>query len=79
MKRRAEHVQEFKEQARGWTAEEAVAKERELSEQFFRLRFQLASGQTDTLRKIRELRRDVARVKTILGERGLKGPAAKRA
>ena len=77
MKRRAEHVKDMKEEARGWTAEEARAKERDLLDQLFRLKFQFASGQTDTLRKIRELRRDIARVKTILRERSLKPEVAK--
>ena len=56
MKRRSEHVKELKEEVRGWTPEEALAKEREHSEQLFRLKFQFASGQTDTLQKIRERR-----------------------
>ena len=77
MKRRAENVKDLREQARGWTAEEARVKERELLDQLFRLKFQFASGQTDTLRKIRELRRDIARVKTILRERRLKPEVAK--
>lgn len=77
MKRRAEHVKDLKEEARGWTADEARAKERELLDQLFRLKFQFSSGQTDTLRKIRELRRDIARVKTILHERSLKPEAVK--
>jgi large subunit ribosomal protein L29 len=49
-----------------WNPNELRAKEREYSEQLFRLKFQYASGQTDTLTKIRTLRKDVARVKTIL-------------
>ena len=57
MKRRSEHVKELKEEVRGWTQEEALAKEREHSEQLFRLKFQFASGQTDTLQKIRERRK----------------------
>lgn len=77
MKRRAEHVKDLKEEARGWTAEEARLKERELLDQLFRLKFQFSSGQTDVLRRIRELRRDIARVKTILRERSLKPEAAK--
>jgi large subunit ribosomal protein L29 len=70
MKRRTELVKEQKDQARDLTPDEVRNKEREISDQLFRLKFQYASGQTDTLRKIRELRRDVARVKTILRERG---------
>ncbi len=68
-KRRAEITKELKEHLRGGTLEEIQAKEGELSDQLFRLKFQLASGQTDTLKKIRELRQDIARVKTILRER----------
>ena len=71
MKRRTELVKEQKDQARDLTPDEVRNKEREISDQLFRLKFQYASGQTDTLRKIRELRRDIARVKTILRERGV--------
>ena len=55
--------------------DELRVKEREFSEQRFRLKFQYASGQTDTLAKIRTLRKDIARVKTIL--RGQALPAQK--
>jgi len=71
MKRRTELVKEQKDQARDLTPDEVRNKEREISDQLFRLKFRYASGQTDTLRKIRELRRDIARVKTILRERGV--------
>lgn len=69
MKTRSVAVKEFKDEARSWTLDEARTKEREMSEQLFRLRFQLAGGQTDTLKKIRELKRDLARLKTIERER----------
>jgi large subunit ribosomal protein L29 len=69
MKTRIQNVKELKEQMRGATLDEVRAKRRDLSDQLFRLRFQFAGGQTGTLRKIRELRRDIARVETILGER----------
>ena len=49
-----------------WSLDELRVKEREYLEQLFRLKFQFASGQTDTLAKIRTLRKDIARVKTIL-------------
>jgi len=62
-------VKELKEKTREGTLEEVKAKEDELAERLFRLKFQMASGQADTLRKIRELRRDLARVKTIRRER----------
>jgi large subunit ribosomal protein L29 len=35
----------------------------------FKLKFQMNMGQTESLKKVRGLRRDIARVKTILGER----------
>lgn len=62
-------IQELKEGMRGGTVDEVRSKQREFSDQLFRLKFQFASGQTDTLAKIRELRKDIARVKTILRER----------
>ena len=39
---------------------------RELSEQVFRLRFQLSSGQAEGLKKLREAKKDLARVNTLL-------------
>ena len=42
---------------------------RVLSEQIFRLRFQKATGQLENRAKIRQIRRDLARVKTILTQR----------
>jgi large subunit ribosomal protein L29 len=41
------------------------------SEQMFRLRFQLSMGQTEGLKKLRELRKERARTLTILREREL--------
>ena len=38
-------------------------------EQMFRLRFQLSMGQTDTLKKLRQLRKDRARMLTTLRQR----------
>jgi len=42
---------------------------RDLDDQVFRLRIQKSMGQTDAANKMRELRRDRARVKTLLRER----------
>jgi len=49
---------------------------REFSEQIFRLRFQMATGQTEGLAKLRILRKDIARIKTIQRERQLKAASA---
>ncbi len=59
------------EKMREWTLEEMKSKEREFSDQLFRLKFQFTGGQSDTLGKIRQLRKDLARVKTLLREREL--------
>jgi large subunit ribosomal protein L29 len=45
---------------------ELELEERELAEQIFRLRFQLSSGQSEGLKKLREAKKDLARVKTLL-------------
>ncbi len=57
------------EQIREMGVEELKHRERELQEQLFRLRFQKAIGQLDNALKLREARRDIARVKTILREK----------
>jgi len=44
-------------------------KENELKEELFNLRFQLATGQLENHMRIKEVRRSIARVKTIINER----------
>jgi large subunit ribosomal protein L29 len=66
---------------RNLTDVELRHQERELNDQLFRLKFQLKMGQTESLKKIRGLRKDIARVKTIarereLGNNGAPAPAA---
>ncbi len=46
---------------------------RDMDEQMFRLQFQLNMGQTDGLKKLRGMKRDRARMLTILRERELAG------
>ena len=57
------------EQIREMGVEELKHREKELQEQLFRLRFQKAIGQLDNALKLRQTRRDIARVKTILREK----------
>lgn len=45
--------------------------DRNIQEQMFRLRFQLSMGQTDGLKKLRVIKKDRARILTILREREL--------
>ena len=54
---------------RNLTDAELQHQERDLADQLFKLKFQLNMGQTESLKKIRGLRKDIARVKTILGQR----------
>ncbi len=58
---------------------ELTEQERKSAEQLFRLRFQMKLGQNEGVKKVRELRKDVARIKTIARERvlGLHGAAPK--
>jgi large subunit ribosomal protein L29 len=50
-------------------ADALETKQRELQEQLFRLRVQQSIGQLDNAIKLRETRRDIARVKTVLREK----------
>src|SRR5215467_4728046 len=61
------------EKIRNLTDEELRHREREMNDELFKLKFQLNMGQTESLKKIRGLRKDIARVKTIARERGLRG------
>lgn len=44
-------------------------REKELAEQLFKLRFQRATGALENPSKVREVRREIAQVKTLLRER----------
>lgn len=59
------------EKIRNLTDEELRQQERDMSDQLFKLKFQLNMGQTESLKKIRGLRKDIARVKTVAREREL--------
>jgi large subunit ribosomal protein L29 len=48
---------------------ELMVKERELSEELFNLRFQQATGQLENVMRVPQVKRDFARVKTILREK----------
>ncbi len=59
------------EKVRNQTDVELRHQEHELSDQLFRLKFQMKMGQTESLKKMRGLRRDIARIKTVEREREL--------
>jgi large subunit ribosomal protein L29 len=51
------------------TDDELQQKEKELTDQLFKLRFQHTLGQVENAMKLRNIRRDLARIKTILKEK----------
>lgn len=51
------------------TVEELHGRENDLADQLFRLRIQKSMGQLEAPLKVREVRRDLARIKTILREK----------
>ena len=59
MPRRIEKIREA-------SVNELEAQHKELTEQIFRLRFQLTTGQAEALKRLRESKKDLARVKTLL-------------
>jgi large subunit ribosomal protein L29 len=65
MARRAEKLRDM-------NPNELEVQQRELAEQIFRLRFQLSTGQAEGLKKLREAKRDLARIKTLLRETELR-------
>jgi large subunit ribosomal protein L29 len=57
---------------RGLGVEDLQQRARDLDDQVFRLRLQRSMGQAESGNKIRPLRRERARVKTVLREKGVK-------
>jgi len=62
-----------KDKLRGLDPAEMQNKLREMEEQSFRIKFQISMGQTDGVKKMRENRKDRARVLTYLRESELRG------
>ena len=64
------------EKIRNTTDAELAHQLHEVNDELFQLKFRLRMGQTESLKKIRSLRRDLARIKTISRERqlGINGP-----
>lgn len=59
------------EEVRDLTDDELDRKLGELKEELFNLRFQLATGQLDNPMRMKMVKRDIARVKTVMREREL--------
>lgn len=62
-----DHVQELN----GLTTEQLLNREKELKEQLFNLRFQLATGQLENTASLKTVRKNIARVKTVLRQQEL--------
>ena len=56
-------------EVRDLAVDELGVKERELTDQLFRMRIQKSMGQLESPEKIRTVRRDLARVKTVLRQK----------
>jgi large subunit ribosomal protein L29 len=67
----AEKVEKI-EKYRNMNRNELEIQERDLGEQIFRLRFQMSTGQAEGLKRLREAKKDFARVKTLLRENELR-------
>jgi large subunit ribosomal protein L29 len=63
---------------RNLSDEELLHQEKTTSEQLFRLRFQVSLGQNDGVKKLREMRKEIAQIKTVARERalGIRGAVA---
>jgi len=62
-----------KDKLRALAPEEQAQKLAEIGEQQFRIKFQMSMGQTEGLRKLREMRKDKARLLTYQRARELQG------
>jgi large subunit ribosomal protein L29 len=68
-------VKEMRTQLREQNMDELQKKLSELEEQLFKLRFQKSTGQIEDPTRIRKVRRNIARVLTVMGERRAEGGA----
>ena len=69
-----DYVQELN----GLTTEQLLNREKELKEQLFNLRFQLATGQLENTASLKTVRKNIARVKTVLRQQELNNQNTKR-
>ncbi len=60
-------------QFREMNSDELAQKRRELKEEIFHLRLRRATGQLESSMKLRQTRRDFARLETIMSERKIRG------
>jgi large subunit ribosomal protein L29 len=59
---------------RAKTDDELIEQLDTFGREIFNLRFQRANGQLENTSRVRQVRRDIARIKTVLGERRRRAP-----
>jgi large subunit ribosomal protein L29 len=67
----AQRAQSLADKVRNLTPAELHARQSEQSEQLFKLKFQMKMGQTESLKKLREMKKEIARIKTVAREKEL--------
>ncbi|WP_019314228.1 50S ribosomal protein L29 [Streptococcus mutans] len=63
-----QEIKDFVKELRGLSQEELAKKENELKKELFDLRFQAAAGQLDQIARLNEVKKQIARVKTVQAE-----------
>ena len=63
-----EEIKDFVKELRGLSQEELAQKENELKKELFELRFQAAAGQLEQTARLDEVKKQIARVKTVQSE-----------
>ena len=64
-------TKDYVQELNGLTTEKLLDREKELKEQLFNLRFQLATGQLENTASLKNVRKNIARVKTVLRQQEL--------
>ena len=64
-------TKDYVQELNGLTTEQLLNREKELKEQLFNLRFQLATGQLENTASLKSVRKNIARVKKVLRQQEL--------
>ncbi|MDW8777555.1 50S ribosomal protein L29 [Streptococcus suis] len=63
-----QEIKDFVKELRGLSQEELCKKENELKKELFELRFQAAAGQLEQTARLNEVKKQIARIKTVQSE-----------
>lgn len=64
-------IKDLQNEIKGLSQAELVAKEKSYKEELFNLRFQQATGQLENTARLSQVRKNIARIKTVLSEKEL--------